>query len=58
MKDRGLRLVLPEIPRLHFDLIDVPVGVIDVAGAQTSRREFAWIGTLAAVPHLIAAAVR
>jgi hypothetical protein len=50
--------LLSEIPRSHLDLVDVAVGVVDIAGPQVSRREFTWIGTRAAMSHLVAPLVR
>ena len=49
---------LSEIPRFHLDLVDVTIGVVDIASPQASRREFTWIGTRAAMSHLVAPAVR
>lgn len=49
--------MLPEIPGLHLDLVEMPVGIEKVPRAQTFRRPLARIGT-AAVPSLIAAAMR
>src|ERR1700692_316279 len=50
---------LPEVPRLHFDRVEVQIRNVDIARPEPPRRKVSLVRPeAAAVPYLIAAPMR